>query len=157
MQHDQMICPYLPGIRFANFPDLEAKLAKDYDILIRNMWYPDTNIDAVHVPTHRYWLENKITFLDGFYYINKLYDNNPQSVADIGSGEGTFAKYFPNITSFEPNPSAYSNPDSTESFNDEFVNKYEKAFDCAMAINSLQYVNLEDFPKRIDVRIEKEI
>ena len=126
------IRPYTPDINL----DIYDEMSSHYDIMVDN----DTpNI----VP--RIWHDQRVMFKDIVYYISLLYENNPNTLADIGSGGSIWGNWFDNIFTFEPNPGEWSNtPDSNERYNDAFVYKYNKKFDCAIAINSLHYVHFDE-------------
>lgn len=140
-----MIDPYEPGIEFKNFPDLDAQINQYYDRIY------DTG-DNLRI-TPRYFLESglKITQRDIFYYINRLYDNNPSSVIDVGCGECTWKRWFPNIIGFDPLINEFSQQDFVGTFNEEFSQTHTKQYQCGMALNSIHFIPWEDIGKTIDM------
>ena len=140
-----LINPYTTGIQFNNFSNLSAEINSYYDILY------DT-VDAFDI-TARYQLEHglKIGFRDIFYYISLLYDNNPTSVIDVGCGECTWKKWFPNIIGFDPSPSKYSAADFIDYFDESFSQGHTKNYDCGMALNSVHFVEWDYIEKQIDL------
>lgn len=138
----QKIRPYTNNTKLEIYNEMEAY----YDILVDG----DLNL---HAP--RFWYENRVMFKDIVYYISLLYLDNPKTIADIGCGGYSWEKWFDNIKTFEPTlPAEYSSmytlPDSREEFNSMFMVRYNKHFDCAMAINSLHFVPWEGISQRID-------
>jgi hypothetical protein len=140
-----MIDAYEPGIEFKNFPDLDEQINQYYDIIY------NTGGDSRITP--RYHLESglKITQRDIFYYINRLYDNNPSSVIDVGCGECTWKRWFPNIIGFDPRINEFSQQDFIASFNADFSREHTKSYQCGMALNSLHFIPWEDIGKTIDM------
>ena len=119
-----------------------SEMEKYYDIMA------DIHIDNL---APRIYIDNRIMFKDIVYYISILYKNNPGIIADIGAGACVWDQWFDNIFSFEPKPGDFSlEPDSRESFNNDFILKYNKSFDCGMAINSLHFIPYSEISQRID-------
>jgi hypothetical protein len=140
-----LINPYTPDTTFKNFPGLDAKLSKHYDRLF------DTVIDFEISPRYLYESGLKIGFRDICYYIDQLYDNQPESVIDIGCGECVWKNWFPNIVGFDPNTNEFSKQDFVDFFDEDFSRGHAKNWTCGMALNSLHFVDWSEVPKQIDL------
>jgi len=139
-----MIDAYEPGIEFKNFPNLEEQMNQYFDRIY------DTGGDPHLSP--RYILQSglKTTQRDIFYYINRLYDNSPSSIIDVGCGECIWKRWFPNIIGFDPHINEFSQQDFVDAFNKDFSLSHTKSYQCGMAINSLHYINWDEFSGRIN-------
>ena len=124
---------------------LDSKITDYYDLIV------DDISEATFAMTPRYRYENglKIGLRDIFYYINLLYDNNPTSVIDIGCGENIWKKWFPYITGFDPNPSAYASPDFIDTLNETFSTQHQEEWDCGIALNSIHFVSWHNIGNQI--------
>jgi hypothetical protein len=97
--------------------------------------------------SHRYDLEEQgICVFSQFYYLDRLQETNPTTLADVGCGSNLIKKYIPNVTGFDITAEA----DYQELFNDEFVKNHASEFDSAFAVNSIHYVSLLEFANRIN-------
>lgn len=134
---------YHPDVEIRNFPALEKELEKYYDVFIKT--------EKIHHFTPRGRLEFRIAHKEIFYYISWLYDDNPQNVIDIGSGEGVFRKWFPNIIHLQPGKNIFvkDNIDIDTSFNKDFVNDSLRKYDAGMALNSLHFGNIKILEENI--------
>jgi hypothetical protein len=81
---------------------------------------------------NRYKKSKKRFSITPFYYLKFLEEKNPETIADIGCGWNVFKKYIPNITGFDV---MGSNADIIETYNSDFIIKYNQKFDAAFAIN----------------------
>jgi len=141
-----LINPYTPDINFKNFTNLDVDILKYYDRLF------DTAVDFDFTPRYRLELGLKIGFRDIFYYIDLLYNNNPESVIDVGCGECIWKNWFPNIIGFDPYPSsAWSKADFVDFFDEDFSIGHAQWYDCGMALNSLHFIDWDFVPKQIDL------
>jgi hypothetical protein len=140
-----LINPYSPNTTFKNFPDLDAKLLKHYDRLF------DTVSDLVISPRYFYESGLKIGFRDICYYIDQLYNNQPESVIDVGCGECVWKNWFPNIVGFDPNKNEFSKQDFVDFFDEDFSRVHAKNWTCGMALNSLHFIDWSEVPKQIDL------
>jgi hypothetical protein len=140
-----LINPYVPGIPFKNFPNLDADISKHYDRVY------DTVFDFKITTRYIFELGLKIGFRDMFYYIDQLYTNSPTSVIDVGCGECTWKKWMPNIVGFDSNFWTFSNKDFTDHFNKYFSKDHTKQYDCGMALNSLHFVDWDVLSNQIDL------
>ena len=143
-----LINPYLPGASFKNFPKLDYLLNLYYDEIFE--FIPATQYNKI---TPRFKLESglKFGFRDIFYYIDQLYDNNPQSIIDVGCGECIWKRWFPNIIGFDPTPSSYANHDFIDYFDEEFSSGHKDNYDSGMALNSIHFVSWDKIGKQIDL------
>jgi hypothetical protein len=132
-----LIDPYFIGKPFRNSKNLDSELKKYYDVIVEIIL--DNDIRKI-TPRYRFEHGLKIGFRDIFYYIDRLYDNNPSSVIDVGCGECIWKKWFPNIIGFDPTPSIYSNYDFIDYFDQDFCQGHQKNWDCGMALNSIHFV-----------------
>ena len=140
-----LINPYTPGTTFKNFPDLDSKLVKHYDRLY------DTTIDFEISPRYCYETGLKIGFRDMYYYIDQLYNNQPNSIVDVGCGECVWKNWFPNIVGFDPNTNEFSKQDFVDFFDKDFSKGHTKHWDCGMAINSIHFIDWDNIPNQIDL------
>ena len=138
-----MIDAYEPGIEFKNFPNLEEQMNHYFDRIY------DTGGDPCITP--RYYLQSglKTTQRDIFYYINRLYDNNPSSVVDVGCGECMWKLWFPNIIGFDNRINEFSQQDFVATFNRDFSQSHTKQYQCGMALNSIHFLPWEEISGRI--------
>jgi len=80
--------------------------------------------------------------MTSFYYIEKLLENNPQLVYDIGCGWNMFKRYYPAILGVSPDEVSNEKVffgDEFDFFDDEFVKYHQEEYECAMAICSLNF------------------
>jgi hypothetical protein len=103
--------------------------------------------------TPRYRKEHgiKIGERDIFYYIDKLYDNNPLSVIDVGCGECIFKNWFPNIIGFDPRQWHNSRADFVDFFDEDFSKNHTSKWSCGMALNSIHFIPWNQLSKQIDL------
>ena len=82
-----------------------------------------------------------------FFYILKLLEKNPKQIADIGCGSNFFKNFIPEIHGIDPveNP----NVDQLDYFDDVFSQGHTNRFDCAMAINSIHFISLNDISNQL--------
>lgn len=141
-----LIEPYFPGRSLKNFPDLYKDLESHFDLLFDQVldqrWFELT-------PRYRVSGGLKIAFRDIFYYIDRLYDHAPRSVIDVGCGENTFTRWFPNIVGLEPDPSSWSKADIVARFDSDWSQNHANHYDCGMAINSLHFCDWQDIGSQI--------
>jgi len=78
-----------------------------------------------------------------FFYIQKLLEKEPTVIADIGCGKNFFKNFIPSIHGIDPIYKEYA--DEVDYFDKDFVQGHQEQFDCAMAINSLHFINIKDF------------
>lgn len=140
-----LINPYFSNISFKNFPKLDKKLSDYYDHVY------DTVVDFEVTPRYFYETGLKICFRDIFYYIDRLYDNNPSSVVDVGCGECIWKRWFPNIVGFDPNTYKFSQQDFVDFFDKDFSKGHTQHYDSGMALNSIHFIDWKDVPKQIDL------
>jgi hypothetical protein len=140
-----VIDPYTSGCDFQNFVDLKGQILEYYDKVY------DTIVNYHISPRYFYETGLKIGFWDIFYYINRLYDNNPETVIDVGCGECIWKKWFPNITGFDPNTNEFSQQDFVDFFDEDFSKNHYRMYDCGMALNSLHFISWNFIPKQIEL------
>jgi SAM-dependent methyltransferase len=136
MATNNNINAYHSDVEIRNFPLLEKELESYYDLFVK-----DEIVQNKVSPRGTY--EYSIGFKEIFYYISWLYDNNPQSVLDIGSGECFWKRWFSNIITLDPgNYYSAKNADFPFEFSENFANDHFEEYDCGMAINSLHFGKL---------------
>jgi hypothetical protein len=81
-----------------------------------------------------------------FYYLNFLTELDPKTIADIGCGGNFLKKYIPSIVGIDNTLES----DVFSYFDDHFLENNFQKFDCALAINSIHFISLKDFSKRIN-------
>ena len=140
-----LINPYHKNISFKNFPDLDSALDSHYDRLY------DTVVDYEITPRYVYETGIKIGFRDIFYYIDRLYDNDPESIIDVGCGECIWKKWFPRIIGFDPNINEFSQQDFVDYFDEDFSQGHTRTYDCGMALNSLHFIHWDQIPQQINL------
>ena len=129
-----------------------SKLEKHYDALIWDhadlvaLYAQDNNADLNVKKTARWFLENRIGFLQPHYYIEQLLKVDPKNIADIGCGSNDFKRFYPNIIGYDPvEPEA----DFKESFDEKFVQRHFQEFDVAFSICALHFIPLDYFAQRV--------
>ena len=82
------------------------------------------------------------------YYLDFLLEKNPDKIIDVGCGANLFKRLIPRIHGIDP---ALNNPyaDEVGSFDSEFSQKHQDEYESAFAINSIQFISLGYFEKRI--------
>lgn len=131
--------------QFSN-TELGQAVAKDFELLV---WDKHLVTELLYT-TPRQILGTKIGSMASFYYINKLLENNPESIHDIGCGWNMFKKYIPNIIGISPdNPDNAWYGDEFDFFDFDFVSNHQEYYESAMAICSLHYVPLSSLRDRV--------
>jgi hypothetical protein len=128
--------------------ELGQAVAKDFDLLV---WDKHLVTELLYT-TPRQILGTKIGSMASFYYINKLLENNPESIHDIGCGWNMFKKYIPNIIGISPDNPDNDNAwygDEFDFFDFDFVSNHQEYYESAMAICSLHYVPLSSLRDRV--------
>jgi len=82
------------------------------------------------------------------YYLDFLLEKNPNKIIDVGCGANLFKRIIPRIHGIDP---ALNNPyaDEVGSFDSEFSQNHKDEYESVFAINSMQFISLIDFEKRI--------
>jgi hypothetical protein len=137
--------PYTSDTRFKKFPNLDADLALYYDRVY------DTVVGYEITPRYFYETGLKIGFRDMFYYIDTLYANDPQSVIDVGCGECTWKKWFPNIIGFDPGINEFSAQDFQDFFDEDFSKGHTEHWDNGMALNSIHFISWNNINRQLDL------
>jgi hypothetical protein len=141
-----LINPYTPSSTFKNFTTLDKDIGEYYD----RVYHSIMDYDEIS-PRYFYETGLKIAFRDAFYYIDLLYDDNPQTVIDVGCGECVWKKWFPNIIGFDPRINEFSLQDFVDDFDEDFSKRHTKLYDCGLAFNSLHFILWDDIVKQIDL------
>ena len=85
-----------------------------------------------------------------FYYIKYIQEIQPDKIYDIGCGWNLLKQYIPNIIGIDSNRHAkYVCFDIDDSFNDEFILKYQNLMSAFIAICSLHFYPLSQIKLRI--------
>lgn len=143
-----LINPYTKDSNFTNFPELDIRIRDYYDIVNDHHAEISAEYRAVS-PRYRYEGGIKVGFRDIFYYIDLLYNNNPQTIIDVGCGECIFKNWFPNIIGFDPAPSNFSRADFVDYFDKDFAEGHVETYDGAMALNSIHFVPWTELQNQI--------
>lgn len=138
-----LINPYSPETIFKNFPELDDSLKSYYDRIFH------TVVDLPISP--RYIFEKKIAFRDTFYYIDRCYDNKPNTVIDVGCGKCVWKNWFPNIIGFDPLTSEFSLQDFVDFFDKDFSIGHTRNYDCGLALNSLHFISWNNIADQLDL------
>jgi hypothetical protein len=82
------------------------------------------------------------------YYLDFLLEKNPTSIIDIGCGANIFKRIIPCIHGIDPIP---DNPyaDEIGFFDSEFSRAHKDEYESVFSINSVHFVSLIDFEKRL--------
>lgn len=134
---------YSPEKTFAVFPDLDARLHQHYDYVSLDVEIPKST------PRYRYESGLKIGFRDIFWYIDRLYTCEPDSVVDIGCGENIFANWFPGIIGVDTEEWPGGTVDDIAYFDTDYADINENFWDAGMALGSLHYCDWQSLPKQI--------
>lgn len=124
-------------IQFEN-TETYKKIKNDFDFLV---WDKHVNGDFLY-PTGRQFLGVRTCSMTSFYYIEKLLENKPQLVYDIGCGWNLFKRYYPEIVGISPDEVSNSKAffgDEFDFYDEEFVKYHQDEYECAMAICSLNF------------------
>jgi len=124
------------------------QLKKDFDIIT---WDTKHNtFELFDDITPREFKGRRLTTAVPFFYIEQIQNNG--LIYDIGCGWNLYKRYYDNIIGIgaEPPNSVYYHADEHGIFNDEFVSKNNERFDNIMSMNSLHFIPIEKFSKRID-------
>lgn len=82
------------------------------------------------------------------YYLDFLLEKKPQVVVDIGCGANIFKRIIPCIHGIDPTPdNTYA--DEFGTFDSEFSQAHKDEYESVFAINSVHFVSLIDFEKRL--------
>ena len=109
----------------------------------------DPKMDNVHSTPRLVALESESKFsVAPLYYLGFLLKKNPQVVVDIGCGANIFKRIIPCIHGIDPTP---DNPYADEfgAFDSEFSQAHKDEYESVFAINSVHFVSLVDFEKRL--------
>lgn len=139
-----LINEYNSERKFKNFVDLDQRLSKHYDRIF------DTVTTYEISPRFFYESGLKIGFRDIFYYIDMLYDNNPDTVIDVGCGECIWKRWFPRIIGFDPNTNEFSQQDFVDFFDKSFSKGHTKHYHNGMALNSVHFISWNDIEVQIN-------
>lgn len=85
--------------------------------------------------------------LTSYYYVGYLLELNPSTVLDMGCGTNFFKGVVPNIHGVDSSSNIYV--DEVSEFNKEYIQNNLGKFDCAMSINALHFIPIDQFAKRI--------
>lgn len=143
MTNKYLINPYYEDAVFKNFSNLNQQINSHYDIIF------DTVMDYEITPRYTYELGLKIGFRDIFYYIDMLYDNNPENVIDVGCGECTWKRWFPRIIGFDPYSYKFSQKDFTDFFDNDFSQGHFENYHNGMALNSVHFISWNDIKTQL--------
>ena len=110
--------------------------------------YYEINNEMQYRSTPRFSIINNASVIPcaSFYYLNKLLEISPTEIADIGCGMNFFKNIIPGIIGVDGKGEW---ADVNEFFNNNFINKPINFFQCAFSINSLHFIPLIDFYKRV--------
>jgi hypothetical protein len=117
------------------------KIKNDFDFLV---WDKHVHGDFLY-PTGRQYMGVRTCSMTSFYYIEKLLENNPPLVYDLGCGWNLFKRYHPTIIGISPDEVSNDKVffgDEFDFFDDEFVKYHREEYEAIMAICSLHYYPL---------------
>lgn len=84
--------------------------------------------------------------VDPIYYIKFLQQTSPSRIYDIGCGGNIWKNIFPNIIGIDPTS---EHADINDSFDKNFIKKYQGNFESVIAINALHFIPIFNFKKRM--------
>lgn len=146
---EDLINPYSPTVEFRNFPDLQHRMESYYDIIF------DTAIEGKRYPIrYIYEMAKKIAFRDAFYYIDRLYDNNPTSVVDIGAGNCFWKNWFPGIVSVDSNVDNFIPADIIADVDDSWCQSNRKNYDVGINICGAQWNTQDNIVDWVESQME---
>ena len=142
---------------FANHTCMEAirkdrwltRAALQFDSFFSFEKIVDLEMDNAHSTPRLVTLELESNFsVAPLYYLDFLLKKNPQVVVDIGCGANIFKRIIPCIHGIDPTP---DNPYADEfgTFDSEFSQAHKDEYESVFAINSVHFVSLVDFEKRL--------
>lgn len=82
-----------------------------------------------------------------FYYLERLIENNPSSVIDVGCGHNLFKSVIPNLWGIDP---VYNEADEQASFDYQYSLDHAEQYDAALAVNSLHFYTLSEFRSSLE-------
>lgn len=141
-----LINPYDGNVKFKNYSNLDQQIKTHYDKV-----FDTVVMDYEISPRYIYETGLKIAFRDIFYYIDMLYDNNPENIIDVGCGECMWKNWFPRIIGFDPNINEYSQQDFVDYFDKDFSSGHTNSYHNGMALNSIHFISWHDINKQIDL------
>jgi len=128
------------------YTEIYNKLKNDFDIIT---WTIDERTNSTHGLTPREFCGKRIFSAVPFYYINFLC-NNKMPIYDIGCGWNIYKKYYDIIgISGEKVNDENFNGDMHGFINNYYTSTHTNAYTNIMAINSLHFIRIRDFSKRI--------
>lgn len=81
-----------------------------------------------------------------FYYTNFLTEKNTGTIYDIGCGSNFFKKYYPEVIGIDPEN---EKADLRDTFDNNFVQKYENAIQSLISINALHFIPIQQLTERL--------
>lgn len=145
--NDVLLYPYSKDIKFQNFPNLDNEIRHHYDLIFDTVVENENEINL----TPRAYYESKIGFRDIFYYIDFLYNNNPETIIDVGCGECIWKKWFPRIIGFDSRLKPVNDCDFTDFFDEDFSKFHQNKWANGMALNSIHFIRWEQILDQIDL------
>jgi len=128
------------------YTEIYNKLKNDFDIIT---WTIDERTNSTHGLTPREFCGKRIFSAVPFYYINFLC-NNKMPIYDIGCGWNIYKKYYDIIgISGEKVNDENFNGDMHGFINNYYTSTHTNAYTNIMAMNSLHFIRIRDFSKRI--------
>ena len=76
----------------------------------------------------------KIFHANTLFYLQKIFENNPRAVLDIGCGQNLWKQFWPQITGIDAD-ARQTSADKIDFFDDDFVASNHAKYDGAIAIN----------------------
>lgn len=146
---DPRVDRYWPGKPFRNQRDLDLRLRMHFD----HVFDHDINMQRFSLRTLMQQGQ-RLTFRDIFYCVDRLYDNLPGSVIDVGCGENLWRQWFPNIQGFDCCMPYFNGPDFIDHFDPDFSQGHRQYWQCGLAINSLHFVDWSAVSAQLDLAMQ---
>jgi hypothetical protein len=129
--------------------EIYKKIEGEFDLITWDKHF--NNFTSFSTPRQRYG--SRVCSMASFYYIEKLLENKPEKIVDIGCGWNMFKRYYPQLVGVSPD-----NPeDSNTSFGDEFdffdkdyAEFHQNEFDAALSICALNYTPLTNLKSTVE-------
>jgi hypothetical protein len=112
---------------------------ENYDVIL---------IDEPHqfFSTPREDLMTRCFSIAPFYYIDLLTEKSPKTIYDVGCGCNLWKNYYSNIIGVDP---VHTNADIQDTFDKNFVAKYNKKIQSMISINALHFIPIGQLVERL--------
>jgi len=133
---------YLPTS--PHYKKIQELLDKDFKVSYEKTYDGKTFWDGICTPRELYFYP-RFT-VNSLYYIDFLAELNPDKIVDIGCGMNIHKEFYPNIIGID-----YEHPkaDIIEKYDDDFVERHEEEYECAMSIGAIMFESFATIEHRM--------